>query len=547
MIDVQVVDLLHPFQIFNRRILIDLPSGFPRKVSNAAWEFIQQARQGEELAGKIRLGMLGGQPNGMGEDFKPTGIFSALINLTHHCNMACRYCLMGLQPLKEGYLKAPDGMTETTAIKVLDLLHKMGVPSPVSLTFFGGEPLLEFPLMKQMVTYAEARYPGRFLFSMITNGTLLTDETIDFIKEHRVGIVFSIDGNRESNDRLRVFRNGSESVFDKAFGNLKRLLKQVPEVSYKVNVTYFKQTLNLAESFRFFLDQGIAQTRYERGLTDKNSPYAIDSDELKTVREQFSEMAKIYRDALIKGSGHIQDNFVILMKKLSNGIQRYHGCNMGVDYVTIASNGDIYPCHKMIGMTEARMGNVAGGFENSPYEHLWNKNVLSREPCKNCWARFICGGLCASDNYHYNGDFLKPVTKSCEIMRHLIKLSCWLLAELEEKAPEALKRLLGPDYLAVSDIPLRRSDSLDNEDGGMYLRNRETMGEYSLNETAREIFDACNGQNTVENIAAKQASLYGIPMDVALQDTRDTLARMLRNGLVTLPETNGRLLVDAGC
>ena len=224
MIDAQSVDLLYPFRVFGRRFLIDLPSGFPRKISDAAWELIHHARQGkrgsgflydfseeeikqarEELAGKIRLGMLGGQPSEMAEDLKPTGIFSALINLTHHCNMACRYCLMGLQPLKEGYLENSKEMTESTAMKSLDFLDKAGVPSPVSLTFFGGEPLLAFRLMKNVVSRAEAHYPGRFLFSMITNGTLLTDEAIDFIREYRVGLVFSIDGNRESNDRLRIF------------------------------------------------------------------------------------------------------------------------------------------------------------------------------------------------------------------------------------------------------------------------------------------------------------------------------------------------------
>ncbi len=554
MIDSQKLNLLYPFQVFDKRFLIDLPSGFPKKISECAWELIvacktnngndlkhhfsgeeiEQARK--EIEEKFTLGALGGQVDGGNEDLKPTGIFSALINLTHQCNMACRYCLMALDSLKEGYYGVPDGMTEETGRNAIDFLHEAGVPSPVSLTFFGGEPFLEFPLMKKLVTYAETHYPGRFFFNIITNGTLLTDEAIDFIEKHRIGLVFSIDGDRERNDRLRIFKNGKGSVFDRAFGNLTRLIRRVPGARYKVNITYFKQTLELSESFRFFLETGIRQTRYERGLTERKSPYALDDNDVETVKKEFSKMATMYRDFLLSGGFHIQDNFVILMKKLSNGIPRFHGCNMGVDYVTIASNGDIYPCHKLIGLPTSRMGHVSTGFDNSFYDELWHKNVLSRHPCRTCWARFICGGLCASDNYHYNGDFLTPVPKNCRIMRHLIKLSCWLLSELEDRSPDVLKRLLGTDYLKETDIPSQRRTVLESREGNHRLLNRETSGEYLLNGPALEIFEACNGKNTVKDIAEHLTSVYGIPMDVAIQDVRNTLHKMARNGLVTLPD-----------
>ncbi len=567
MVDAQSLDSLYLFKIFGRRLLIDRPSGFPRRVSDCAWELlcnsrldeqqhearnffseVELAEAREELEEKTRFGMLACSSSALSDDLKPSGVFSALINLTHHCNMACRYCLMGLESLEEGYRGSEEVMTELTAIRTLEFLHNVGVSSPISLTFFGGEPLLEFRLMEKVVSHAETHYPKRFLFSIITNGTLLTDEIINFIKEHQIGLVFSIDGNRASNDSLRVFKSGKESVFEKAFGNLEQLKKRVPDAKYKVNVTYFKQTLNLAESFRFFLDQGITQTRYERGLTDENSPYAIDASEIKIVKEQFSEMAKIYRDFLVDGNFHMQDNFLIFMSKLSNGIQRYHGCNMGIDYVTIASNGDVYPCHKLIGLSGAGIGNIASGLENSRYDQLWSRSVLSRAVCEKCWARFVCGGGCSSDNYHYNNDFLKPVAKSCEIIKHLIKLSCWLLAELEDQAPAMLKRLLGADYLSENDTMQRCDDWLNYEKGEKHLRNLKTSGEYRLNETAMEIFDACDGQNNIRDIVRKQMALYGIPKDVALQDVKDILFRMGRNGLVSFSGVdNQQNRAEEGC
>ncbi|MDP8217851.1 MAG: PqqD family peptide modification chaperone, partial [Candidatus Theseobacter exili] len=390
-----------------------------------------------------------------------------------------------------------------------------------------------FSLIKRIVNYAEKEYPGFFKYGMITNGTLMTGDMIAFFKKHGFSFIFSIDGDKCTNDKLRVFPSENQSVFDKAFGNLKNMIEVFPEANYKVNITYFKPTIDISSSFKFFLDCGIRETRFERGLVSDDSPFALDNEDIDKVKSEFTKMARIYLASLLEGELHIQDNFVIYMKKLSHRIKRYRGCNMGVDYLTVSSDGDVYPCHKLIGMDLYCVGNVNDGLQNEAYKKLWTKNVLQRPKCSICWARFICGGFCVCDNLHYNDDFLFPDEKNCELIKHIISLAYWLIMELEEKAPNVLKYLLKDYYMSDKDKPVF-NEGINFEPEDKILRNTRTGAEYILNDIAGKIILACNGQNNITDLAEMLCAEYDVSAEIALYDVKDIISGLINRGVVRI-------------
>ncbi len=538
------LDQVHLCGIFGRKMAFDLTSGRRVRISEAAWDLAQEVKTGArpfaalsdeatKAAAELRILLEAGlfsqeEADTAAEDFVPTGINSVLFNLTHNCNLACKYCIMDMPDLKEGYKNLAKTVDKDLVPRVVDFVRSVALPG-TNFSFFGGEPLLAFDRLKETVEYAEARYPGWFHFNIITNGTLLRGEMCEFFKKHKVSFLFSIDGDQPENDSLRVYKGGQGSVFRDAWENIRGLKEAYPEVVYKVNVTYFRQTTDLLKAFRKFLALGIGNTRFERGLATKGSPYRVNLADLDQVKEAFSGMAREYRDHLLGGGRHLVDNFVTPMRKIAKQTPRLRGCNMGIDYLTIAADGSLYPCHKLVGHKDHRIGDVRTSMETAKYRGLWEKSVMKREPCKACWARFLCGGCCISDNFHETGNFMAPVAENCELTKHLIGLSLWLFEELEEKDPVILKDLLYPDYLLETAVPV----SLRGPGTGNRVSNPRSGGVYELNDLARKILDGCDGKNSVGAMARQLAGEYEIPLPVALSDLRQQLGIFYHAGLVS--------------
>jgi len=537
------LDRIYLCGIFGRKMSLDLASGRRVKISEEAWGLVQQVKEGTKprtalsdaacgAANELRILLEAGRfgPDEaaiLAEDFVPTGVNSVLFNLTHNCNLACKYCIMCMPDLKEGYKNQAKTVDKGLICGVVDFIHSVGLPG-TNLSFFGGEPLLAFDRLKETVEYAEAKYPGWFNFNVITNGTLLRKEMCEFFKKHKVSFLFSIDGDQPENDSLRVYKNGRGSVFRDAWKNIRHLKEKYPKIHYKVNVTYFRQTTDVLKAFRKFLALGVGNTRYERGLATKDSPYRVNLADLGPLKEAFSGMAREYRDHLLHGGRHLVDNFITPMRKIAKQTPRLRGCNMGIDYLTVAADGSLYPCHKLVGHKDHCVGHVLTSMDDTRYRGLWKKSVVVREPCKTCWARFLCGGCCVSDNFHESGSFLTPVEENCELAKHLIGLSLWLFEELEDKDPVILKDLLGPDYLLETDVPVAAQGS----DPGKRVKNIKSGGVYELNDLARRILDGCNGQNSVGDIARQLAAEYEIPRPVALSDLRQQLGVFFHAGLI---------------
>ncbi len=525
---------LHAFSVSGRSYVVNASTGQAFLTNSGGSEAAESAVSPKDLR---RFGHLdAAEVSSLDMNLSPTGVGSVLLNVTHNCNLACAYCIMAMPELQDAYQDEKHSLTEEKGKACIDLLADVGYRDVVSITFFGGEPLLKFKLIKSIVEYAEATYPGRFTYQLITNGCLMRPEMYDFFKKHRFSFIWSLDGEPEMHDRLRRFKKASnESVFAQSFAALQALRAAWPECRIGVNITYFKQNVELPAALKFFRSHGIDTIRMDRGLVPRDSPYAVGMEETALVKAQLSEVAETYLSMLLRGEVFSVNPFVNYMRIISKRLPRLRACNSGLDYVTVAATGEIYSCYKLLGLPDCKLGEVRKGFSKETSLELWERlNVTKRPGCSGCWARFICAGGCAADNLHLNNSYLAPARENCAIFLHAIELSIHLYFSLLDAAPGTLKTLLNDEHIQDEDRPLRREELLHAGAGGE-LENTETGGTYQLNEPAALIFSLCDGSNSLAKIASTLADRYGLPRALAELDCREQLFRMAKTGLVTIP------------
>jgi uncharacterized protein len=469
------------------------------------------------------------------DDSPPTGIGSVLLNVTHHCNLACSYCIMAMPELKHSYQEERMSLTTETGEACIDFLAEEGYQDQISLTFFGGEPLLKFDLIRHIVEYAESRHPGRFNYQMITNGCLMKPEMHTFFRDHNFSFLWSLDGEAEVHDRLRKFKTDDESVFASSFAALQELRNAWPECEIGVNVTYFKQTLELPATMRYFRDQGIDKIRMDRGLVPRESPYAVGLRDTEKVNRLLSEMADEFLSRLLQSDIYTLNPFVNYMRVISKRLPRFRSCNSGLDYVTISATGEIYSCYKLLGVSDCRLGDVRTGFTQELPRKAWDRLHVAKRPfCNSCWARFICAGGCAADNRHLNNSYFDPARENCSIFLHAIELSIHIYFSLLKSAPNVLKQLLNDEFIHATDHPLRRDDILLMDEDGR-VENSNTGGVYQLNDTSLHILSRCDGQHSMSDIAHELSARYGLQTELAMFDVTEQLFQLAKAGLIQIP------------
>lgn len=355
--------------------------------------------------------------------------------IAQDCNMRCKYCFAetGEYGLGKRML-----MSLETAKKAIDfLVEKSANRKNLEVDFFGGEPLLNFDVVKKTVEYArslEKKFDKNFRFTITTNGLLLDDDKIDFINKEMYNVVLSIDGRKEVNDRMRPLAGGQGS-YDKITKKYADLVSKRGDKDYYVRGTYTKYNLDFSNDVMHLRDLGFEQISVEPVVADKSTPYALSATDLPQIFEEYEKLAdKILKYK--KEKGFI--NFFHFMLDLDQGpcaIKRLRGCGSGNEYVAVSPEGDIYPCHQFVGIEEYKMGNLD--------EHTFNydiKNefaaahVYTKSDCKKCWAKFYCSGGCNANNYIYCGDIHKPHKLSCEIQKKRLECAIMLKAiEFESK------------------------------------------------------------------------------------------------------------------
>lgn len=367
------------------------------------------------------------------EKFALTSVASPIkamcLHVAHDCNLRCKYCFASTGDYKEGRML----MSLETGKKALDfLIEKSGDRKFLEVDFFGGEPTVNFDVVKKLVEYGrsrEAEANKKFRFTITTNGILLTDDMIDFINKEMNNVVLSIDGRKDVNDRLRVRADGSGS-YDKIVPNFKKLVeKRGSDKDWYVRGTYTKYNLDFSNDVMHLYDLGFDQISVEPVMADPSMPYAITQSDLPRIFDEYEELSRKIRK--IRSEGKFI-NFFHFMLDLDQGpcaIKRLRGCGCGNEYVAIAPNGDIYPCHQFVGIEDYKLGSLNDGSFNEELKKTFaSAHVYSKPECKKCWAKFYCSGGCNANNYIYAGDIHNAYKLSCEIQKKRLECAIFMKA-----------------------------------------------------------------------------------------------------------------------
>lgn len=368
-------------------------------------------------------------------DYANTAVMSPIkamcLHIAHDCNLRCKYCFASTGDFGTGRKLMP---FETGKAAIDFLLEKSVGRENLEVDFFGGEPLMNFQVVKDIVEYArskEEEFGKHFKFTITTNGMLLNDENIDYINKEMYNVVLSIDGRKEVNDRMRTRVDGSGS-YDKILPNFQKLVqKRGNDKEYYVRGTYTKYNLDFADDVMHLYEAGFDQISVEPVMEDPKVEYALTEEDLDTIYQEYDRLTDKIME--IKKKGEFI-NFFHFMIDLDQGpcvVKRLRGCGSGNEYVSITPDGDIYPCHQFVGHEEYKMGNLEEGtFNEEIKKEFAGCHVYSKPACQDCWAKFYCSGGCNANNYIYNGDIHKAYELSCKIQRK--RLECAVLLKVCE-------------------------------------------------------------------------------------------------------------------
>lgn len=349
------------------------------------------------------------------------------LNIAHDCQLRCKYCFASTGDFGKGRKL----MSFETGKHAIDfLLEKSGDRQNLELDFFGGEPLMNFKVVKQIVEYArsrEAEYGKKFRFTITTNGLLLDDEKIEFINKEMSNVVLSIDGRKSVNDYFRVLPNG-QGCYDMILPKYKKLVEGRGDKEYYVRGTFTNKNLDFSEDVFALYEAGFDQISIEP-VVGEGDEYALTEKELPAVFKEYEVLAQKILDNEKKGGKFNFFHFMIDLDQGPCAIKRLRGCGCGNDYVAITPDGDIFPCHQFVGIDEYKMGNIdEGTFNQEMKADFANCHVYSKPDCRKCWAKFYCSGGCNANNYQYMGDVRSAHKISCELEKKRLECAIMLKA-----------------------------------------------------------------------------------------------------------------------
>ena len=367
---------------------------------------------------------------------KSNEVKALCLHICHDCNLRCRYCFAD----EGAYHAKREFMSLDVAKKAVDfLIENSGNRKVLETDFFGGEPLMNFDVVKKTVLYAKeeaAKRGKKFLFTLTTNGLLLTGEIADFLNEEMENVVLSLDGRKEVHDAVRKTANGKGS-FDLVIENLKNFVKIRGDKHYYVRGTFTAKNLDFGNDVLFLADSGFDSISMEPVVTDIPD-LAITGKELPAICREYDRLCDEFLAREAEGKGF---NFFHFNVDLEGGpclSKRVSACGAGNEYFSVVPNGDIYPCHQFAGDRDFRMGSVFEGKLDEKIRAQFRDSCLfTRKKCDGCFAKYICSGGCSANNYHFNGDINDPYEITCEMMRKRIEDGMHILAERKRRKGEA--------------------------------------------------------------------------------------------------------------
>ncbi len=371
-------------------------------------------------------------------DFKKrqTVVKALCLHIAHDCNLACKYCFA-----EEGeYHGRRALMSLETGKKALDfLVANSGNRVNLEVDFFGGEPLMNWQVVKDLVEYGrslEQPHNKKFRFTLTTNGVLLNDEIMEFANKEMSNVVLSIDGRKEVNDQMRPFRGGQGS-YDLIVPKFQKVAESRDQMNYYVRGTFTHNNPDFAEDVMHLADLGFQQISVEPVVAKPEEWYAIKEEDLPGLKAEYDKLALELIRRRKEGRGF---NFFHFMIDLEGGpcvAKRLSGCGSGTEYLAVTPWGDLYPCHQFVGQEEFLMGNVEEGIVRTDIRDEFKCcNVYAKEKCKKCFAKFYCSGGCAANSYNFHGNINDAYDVGCELQRKRVECAIMIKAALVEMEEE---------------------------------------------------------------------------------------------------------------
>ena len=364
---------------------------------------------------------------------RKTVVKALCLHIAHDCNLACRYCFA-----EEGeYHGRRALMSYEVGKKALDfLIANSGKRRNLEVDFFGGEPLMNWQVVKDLVAYGreqEKIHNKHFRFTVTTNGVLLNDEIQEFVNKEMDNVVLSLDGRKEINDQMRPFRNGTGS-YDLIVPKFQKLAESRNQEKYYIRGTFTRNNLDFSNDIMHFADLGFKQMSIEPVVGDESDPYAIREEDLPKIMEEYDKLAKMMIEREKEGKGF---NFFHFMIDLNGGpcvAKRLSGCGSGTEYLAVTPWGDLYPCHQFVGQEEFLMGNVDDGIVKPEIaDDFRSCNVYSKDKCRNCFAKFYCSGGCMANSYNFHGTIHDTYEIGCEMQRKRVECAIMMKAALADE------------------------------------------------------------------------------------------------------------------
>lgn len=448
---------LHTFNVWGERFVLNIPGSRVYKINERMMRIIELLQEGqpaeqitrdlgirfpmEDIAGDLsmleKLDLLTGKQ----ETFTPqASLLDTLdMQISHRCNLACRYCYAG-----GGNFGGQDkSMTLETAKKAIDFFidHTDG-KEKLCISFDGGEPLLNFKVIKEAAMYGkeQEKKRGRTIFFNIgTNATIVDDEIARFFSEFQFSPQISLDGAEPIQDELRPFKNGKGAYRDMMEGVAKLKEKGVRLAS---RITITPRNLNLKDNVQLLHHLGVIRIA-AFPATGIPGDYAFRPEHLQILKEEYDKTAEFFLDTLFnKGERVCFSNFTDNLKNLHKAKVLHYGCGAARSFISVDPHEDLYPCHRLVGNEKYRLGNLQSGMDDEKRRIFMENHVDSKEKCRHCWAKYLCGGGCLVEAEYANNDIKTPYDVSCEIFKYERELSLMIYAKINTRDKSLLKKVI---------------------------------------------------------------------------------------------------------
>lgn len=365
-------------------------------------------------------------------DFKNrhTELKALCLHVAHTCNLNCSYCFAA----QGKYHGERALMSFETGKRALDfLVENSGNRKNLEVDFFGGEPLMNFDVVKQLVEYArsiEKEKNKNFRFTLTTNGVLLDDEVTEFANRECHNVVLSLDGRKSVHDRLRKTVNGQGS-YDVIVPKFQEFVKKRGDKDYYVRGTFTKNNIDFTNDIFHMADLGFTELSMEPVVCAPDEPYALTEEDLPTLFEQYEILSKEMLKRKKEGRPFTFYHYMLDLKGGPCIYKRISGCGSGTEYLAVTPWGELYPCHQFVGDPKYSMGNIYDGIQNTALQQEFKLcNAYARPDCKDCWAKLYCSGGCAANAYHATGSIKGIYKYGCELFKK--RIECAVMMQVAE-------------------------------------------------------------------------------------------------------------------